>query len=79
MVIMCLSILPFFIAISIYYPSNHKWNVPEVSQSTSRLYIWVKSSPINNVFFFNFVHMIQLCLKLCSSIFIVKYTMTIRP
>ena len=58
MVIMCLPILPFFIVVAIFYPSSHRYKVPEVSQSTH-------TSPIIKGCF-SLVHMIKLCLKLCS-------------
>ena len=46
MVINCLSILPFFIAVAILCPSSHRYNVSEVSQSAHNLCLWAKSSLI---------------------------------
>ena len=76
MVITCISVLPFFIAVAIFHPFSHKYNVPEVSWSTPNLYLLAKSSPIIKICF-NFVHMIKLCLNLCFSMLIVKCTMLI--
>ena len=75
MVITCLSTLPFFIAVDMFAPSSHKYAVPEVSQSTPH---WAKSSPVIKGCF-NFVHMTKLFLKLCSAMFVVKWTMPIGP
>ena len=64
--------------VAIFHPSCCKYSVPEVSHSTPNLYHWENLSPIIKGCF-DFVHMMKLCLKLCSLVFIVKCTILIRP